>query len=234
MWTINHEKYELKEIDKKDIFYLLLYFFVLPFIIYIVFDLLLMNLPEREKILFIGFEDLFYEIIFYSVLGAITYKYYKRDISNGLVRFKENWLKISLIIIMFFIVDNFIESIMNNVFYLPVPENQEILNEVFMRFPIVESITTALFAPIIEEMVFRHILIGKLSKRITIVIATILSIFLFAFVHTGFSVEIIQYLPGSIILTILYLVSDKNIAVSIIYHILWNTVSIIGMFSLLK
>lgn len=234
MDEIDCGKNKINKFNKKDAFYLLMYFFLSVLIISIVSEIVILFLPKNIVGYFYNNENFLYELFFYLIMTIMTFRYYIEDIKVGFSNFIKNWKKITIIIILFFIIDSGLESIMDKILYLPVPENQKILNEAFIKYPLFEIITTSLLAPLIEEITFRHILIGKLSTKIPLAIATLFSVFIFAFVHTGFSMEIIQYLPGSIILAILYLINNKNISVTIIYHILWNTSSVIGMLFLLK
>ncbi|QQK08801.1 CPBP family intramembrane glutamic endopeptidase [Miniphocaeibacter halophilus] len=222
------EKNTYNGIERHDILFLLTYFFIFEIIGLFAFVLVYMFIPLSDS-----YVDLLYELSFYAVLTGMGISYYKDDLIECFNKFKKHWFKIILILLGITIIDTYLEYFMDIIFKLPIPENQEGLNEAFMEFPIFESITTVIFAPFIEELVFRHILIGKLSGRISTISAAIISIVLFAFVHSGFSISFLSYITGSIILALIYIKSGKNVVVSIIYHMIWNLLATITMISLM-
>lgn len=222
------EKNTYSGIERHDILFLLTYFFIFEIIGLFAFAFIYMVLPLNDSYL-----DLLYESSFYAVLTGMGISYYKENLIECFNKFKKHWFKIILILLGVTFIDTYLEYFMDIIFKLPIPENQELLNEAFMEFPIFESITTVIFAPFIEELVFRHILIGKLSGTIPTIGAAAISIALFAFIHSGFSISFLSYISGSIILALVYIKSGKNVVVSIIYHMIWNLLATIAMFSLM-
>lgn len=228
MGKLKLEKNTYNGIERHDILFLLTYFFIFEIIGLFAFMLIYMFLPLNESYL-----DLLYEFSFYAVLTGMGISFYKKDLISCFNKFKKHWFKIILILLGITVLDTYLEYFMDIILKLPTPENQEMLNEAFMEFPIFESITTVIFAPFIEELVFRHILIGKLSGTISTIGAAIISIVLFAFVHSGFSLSFLSYITGSIILALIYIKSGKNVVVSISYHVIWNLLATITMISLI-
>ncbi len=67
--------------------------------------------------------------------------------------------------------------------------------------------------PIVEEIVFRHILIGELGKKFVLIAMSIVSVFLFAFIHVMDAkspFEFGPYLILSIILVFTYLKMEET------------------------
>lgn len=81
--------------------------------------------------------------------------------------------------------------------------------------------------PVIEEMFFRHILIGKLSAYAPTWLVASISAALFAYMHCHQWQDFFMYLPLSIVLTLVYVKSGKNVAYSWAFHALNNSIMLI-------
>ncbi|MGQ0440994.1 lysostaphin resistance A-like protein, partial [Bacillus sp. B-TM1] len=84
-----------------------------------------------------------------------------------------------------------------------------------------------ILGPIIEEIVFRYILLNRFSHYIGTAIASIISIIIFTVLHTNQLSDIAIYLPGSVILTAAYLISKRSIAYVMAIHMLNNCITFI-------
>ncbi|MCS4486442.1 CPBP family intramembrane glutamic endopeptidase [Staphylococcus americanisciuri] len=87
-------------------------------------------------------------------------------------------------------------------------------------------------APIMEELLFRHLLIGELGKKFNIRFMSILSVILFALLHMQAAqtlLEIVPYLLLGSMFVITYVKSNGNIAVSIVTHMFNNLVAFIAI-----
>lgn len=89
------------------------------------------------------------------------------------------------------------------------------------------SILAIIFAPIIEELFFRGIILQKLATQRNIQQGLLISAIIFAIIH--FRYDIITLSWGGIILAILYLKTNQLI-IPIIYHFVYNLMSVIGLF----
>lgn len=104
--------------------------------------------------------------------------------------------------------------------------NQDALNKAASQVPIIY--TTLLFGvlgPFVEEVIFRHIMIGKFSERFNTYLTAFISLVVFDSIHIGKLTNMtgfFTYLPVSIALTWAYLYSKKNIAFSLSIHVLNN------------
>lgn len=86
-------------------------------------------------------------------------------------------------------------------------QNQEALNAAAATLPIVAFFVSVFCAPIVEETIFRFILQGWLRERIKrggAPISVIIAGTLFALLHTGTPVDLIQYLPVGLLLGAIY------------------------------
>lgn len=88
----------------------------------------------------------------------------------------------------------------------------------------------AIGMPLVEEIFYRHILIGKLSPYAPTWLLGSISAFLFAYMHCHEWQDMTMYLPVGIILTLVYVKSGKNIAYSWIYHALNNSIMVAVIF----
>ena len=111
----------------------------------------------------------------------------------------------------------------------PIAENQQqvmnILNDGALG--LVFTFFVGIGVPVIEEMFFRHILIGKLSAYAPTWLVASISAALFAYMHSHQWQDFFMYLPLSIVLTLVYVKSGKNVAYSWLFHALNNTIMLI-------
>lgn len=112
-------------------------------------------------------------------------------------------------------------------------QNQMLLEKMFENnwmLPFL-FIDIVILTPIIEELLFRHLIIHELGKKITYTVASILSTILFASVHVLGATspfEIGSYLIIGAGLAFVYVKSGMNLAVSITLHALNNLISFIA------
>jgi uncharacterized protein len=100
-------------------------------------------------------------------------------------------------------------------------------------------LVTVFMAPFVEEYIFRHLMIGKLSRWINVWVCVVISMVLFALIHflsTGFTfdpVEVVPYLTLAAAITVAYVLTGKSLAYSTILHVFNNLVSIVVAYTLL-
>ncbi|QLK86673.1 CPBP family intramembrane glutamic endopeptidase [Staphylococcus sp. 17KM0847] len=85
-----------------------------------------------------------------------------------------------------------------------------------------------ILAPVVEEIVFRHFLIGELGKKFNFRIMAIVSAILFAGIHVTDAAspfEFVDYFILAVPMVWLYLKSGRNLGVTIGLHILNNFIS---------
>lgn len=103
-----------------------------------------------------------------------------------------------------------------------LPENSEHVKEQIARIPVALAVVQGcIFAPLIEESVFRYAMIGKNAKGMELFLRVILSIILFDVIHILSFSEFFYYLLPSLILTTFYL-KYRNVFASIFLHSLIN------------
>lgn len=109
-------------------------------------------------------------------------------------------------------------------------QNQDAIIEAYKNSKILMSISIALFAPFIEEMVFRYSF-STFIKNDTLFI--IISSLVFGLLH-GIGIVTILYVMLGALLALIYLKTNKNVIASTIAHILNNGFAIITMLIMLK
>ena len=111
----------------------------------------------------------------------------------------------------------------------PIAENQQqvmnALNDGALG--IIFTFFVGIGVPVIEEIFFRHILIGKLSAYAPTWLVASISAALFAYMHSHQWQDFLMYLPLSIVLTLVYVKSGKNVAYSWLFHALNNSIMLI-------
>lgn len=116
------------------------------------------------------------------------------------------------------VVDMFVSSDM---------QNEQIVRDMASSMPfIVSFLYLAVYTPIVEELIFRHILIGKLSRNWNVYMMSAVSCFIFAAAHSFRPVDLIIYLPMSIGFTAVYLLSGRQVGYSLLLHILNNSMAL--------
>lgn len=96
-------------------------------------------------------------------------------------------------------------------------------------------LVTVIMGPFVEEYVFRHLMIGKLSRYLTVWVTVPLSIITFASIHFLGSgnmdlVALVPYLVLAVAITITYLVFKFSLAYVYILHLFNNLVSVVVLY----
>gem|GEM_PF-4160459 len=110
--------------------------------------------------------------------------------------------------------------------------NQEYVIQMFNTNPLAMAIPTVLFIPLIEEIVFRGVILEFFEQKFNVYVGIIVSSLLFAYVHT-MDVESLIYMPvyfclGSVF-GIMYVKYKKNILVPVGIHLINNLFSFISI-----
>lgn len=116
----------------------------------------------------------------------------------------------------------------------PIADNQQaVINAIFDGGTgLVFCFFVAIGVPMVEEIFYRHILIGKLSAYAPTWLVASISAALFAYMHSHQWQDFFSYLPISIVLTLVYVKSGKNVAYSWLFHALNNSIMVGLMFAM--
>ncbi|MGH0592393.1 CPBP family intramembrane glutamic endopeptidase [Bacillus pretiosus] len=210
--------------NKKELIMLVILTLFLPFQIglFILFGISLLtnyNLVESEFALgAIGFTVP-------AIVGIILFK---NEIIESFAYFKEKTVlrvvSVPLLVLLMVIIEQAVMRFLAT----DQPENQDQLLEAGAGAPLIFTLLVfGILGPILEEIVFRYILINRFSNYIGTAIASIISIIIFTLLHTNQFSDIAIYLPGSVILTIAYLISKRSLAYVMAIHVLNNCLGFI-------
>ena len=115
-------------------------------------------------------------------------------------------------------------------------ENQAALESMAGTVPLpVMLVVTALFGPFVEEYLFRHLLIGKLSRKLNVWLCALISTVLFASIHfigagIGSWLEVVPYFMLGVMMAVAYILSGKSLAYSYMLHVINNTVALLVVY----
>jgi membrane protease YdiL (CAAX protease family) len=99
-------------------------------------------------------------------------------------------------------------------------------------------VVTALLGPFVEEYIFRHLLIGKLSRKLNVWVCVAISVVLFTSLHFigagSFDLtSAIPYTTLGIMMSLAYVLTGKSLAYSYVLHVFNNAVALILSYTLL-
>ncbi|HID1367109.1 TPA: CPBP family intramembrane glutamic endopeptidase SdpB [Staphylococcus aureus] len=153
----------------------------------------------------------------------------------GFAYIKKYWLRLSITyiiaLILIYTYEYMTQFLPKHLQYSETANELELdkMFEVPVFLP-VAFLLIVIVGPIVEEIVFRHILIGELGKKFNFIAMSIVSVFLFAFIHVTDAkspFEFGPYLILSIILVFTYIKSGRNLGSTIALHIANNFVSFV-------
>ncbi|MDA1533713.1 MULTISPECIES: CPBP family intramembrane glutamic endopeptidase [unclassified Bacillus cereus group] len=212
------------KMNKKELIMLIIYtlFALLQIGLFILFGLSLLtnsNLVESEFAL---------SAIGLTVPAIVGIIFFRKEIIESFTYFKEKTILKIVSIPMVVLFTVIVEQIVMRFLATGQPENQEQLLETGAEIPLIFTLLVfGILGPILEEIVFRHILLNRFSHYIGTAIASIISIIIFTVLHTNQLSDIAIYLPGSVILTAAYLISKRSIAYVMAIHMLNNCITFI-------
>lgn len=182
----------LKKIKAKEWLIFLAILFIFLYIDYLVVALYYMsgndlyNLTLTDKLVILFSKYIILVILFL----AKDFKYLKEkwiDFKNNFKKYTKiafkNWFAGFIIMV--------ISNIIISYFIRGVGQNESAVQELIEKLPIVAFILTTVFAPFIEEMVFRKSLKDCLDNKL---LYMILSGLIFGFIHTQIDVNILELL----------------------------------------
>ncbi|MGN4527449.1 CPBP family glutamic-type intramembrane protease [Bacillus cereus group sp. MYBK44-1] len=155
-----------------------------------------------------------------AIVGII---FFRKEIIESFTYFKEKTIlkivSVPMVVLLMVIVENSIMHFLN----IGQLENQEQVLSKGAEVPIIFTVLLfGIIGPIIEEIIFRYILVNRFSEYIGTAIASIVSIIIFAGLHSNQLSDLAIYLPGTVMLTAAYLISNRSLAYVIAIHMLNN------------
>lgn len=111
-------------------------------------------------------------------------------------------------------------------------ENQLAIEGMTQSVPFLTMfVVTAIMGPFVEEYIFRHLLIGKLSRRLNVWLCVAISVVLFTGLHFvgagSFDVtSAVPYTMLGIVMSVAYVLTGKSLAYSYVFHVFNNAVAL--------
>lgn len=221
---MNNEKFKGKDLGFLFIYILIMVLQIPSIILYLV------NSNTSDSfLLFFG----------YFILFLVSIFMYRKEISNGIKSLKGRYIKLILFSILIGIFVIVLSGIVNSFFGVSETTNQKVIDDTIVENAKLVFFPIVIFGPIVEEIVYRNILIGKIVNGIfkqnkernvfskilyyiTVFVIAVISMVIFSFMHTGFSNQIVVYLPIALGITIVYFKYNRNFVASFIFHLMWN------------
>lgn len=163
------------------------------------------------------------ELLYTVPLVLLGILFYGGAFRESWYRYKDHfWRSTCMIIITFITLTVFVSAITPHL-SATLPENQNMILDSFRRMSrLVFFSVVCIMIPFIEEIVYRHILIGQVSEKIPLWMAAFISILVFALMHCSQWSDLWYYLPGSVVITAIYIGFGNSVSHSYAYHILNN------------
>lgn len=154
---------------------------------------------------------------------------------KGITYLKKRWYIIIIVFLIALGLSNLYDYLMQ---FLPKhlqysdTQNEMALNQLFETHAFIPFafLMIVIAGPVVEELVFRHIIIGELGKKFNFIVMGIVSAITFTLIHVTDAkspFEFGAYFILALSLVFVYLISGRNLAASIGLHMLNNLVSFI-------
>lgn len=166
---------------------------------------------------------------FLSGLGIFIWKKYLINMCQHLIH-RPVHLVLNMIFYMIgiFVVSTLLVLFVKN---MPVSKNQQSVNQI-LELSSVTIFFIVLLGPFVEELIFRHFMIGEMSQHVSVKLLAPISVICFGLIHLkSFSVQgflgIINYFVIGLFVTVAYLKNNKNLAYPLGVHVLNNLISVL-------
>ncbi len=167
--------------------------------------------------------------IIYGILAIVFGWMYHQRLKEDAKRLtKKDILIIALGSIGWFILNIILTSLIN---YLEIPmENQEIIINTFSTSQILTIVAAVIFAPLVEELIFRYSISTFFKKNLPFIIV---SSVIFGALH-AVNLAIIEYILMGAAFAYVYVKTDKNVIASFIVHMFNNFAAVIMLLIAMK
>ncbi len=170
-------------------------------------------------------------ILIFSVL-AYLYKKWLKEVPIKWSQFKAKDIGIGFLITLLIILSNAIISLIGAQFsYEASSDNQNIINDLSVSFPILIFVGTVLIAPIVEEFFYRKLIMGHIFKHYAKT-GLLVSSVLFGFAHFSIDSLIDNFNPFNLLSYIvmgfffgLIYYKTKRIEAAIVAHLINNLIA---------
>jgi len=179
------------------------------------------------------------DLLFYGTIGALALLAARRVIARDLrILATRPWFTLFIVpaaVIAMLILTAIVVTAGGGA---EVSANQEGLQSLMQQVPAWLMVPLlVVIGPFVEEYIFRHLLIGKLSRRLNIWLCCALSVVVFAALHIAGKEPItlkalLPYLAMGATLVFVYVWTGKNLMFSYFVHATKNLVAVIFIYSI--
>ena len=178
-------------------------------------------------------------LIFYGSVGILALLAARRVVARDLkVLATRPWFTLMMVpaaVVAMLILTAIVVAIGGEV---QTSENQAGLQQLMQQVPAWLMVpVVVVVGPFVEEYIFRHLLIGKLSRRINIWVCCALSVVLFASIHIAGQEAItltalLPYLAMGASLVFVYVWTGKNLMFSYFVHAAKNLLAVVFLYAI--
>lgn len=169
-------------------------------------------------------------VFYFLHINTFSYR-----VKRGFQYLKKRWFIIIIVFLVAYGLSSLYEWLMQ---FLPKylqysdTQNEIELDQLFKVHAFIPFafLMIVIVGPIVEELIFRHIIIGELGKKFNFIFMGIVSAIVFTYIHVTDAkspFEFGAYFILAIALVFVYLISKRNLAASISLHMLNNLVSFV-------
>lgn len=167
----------------------------------------------------------------YLIPILVTLTFYGKEVLKEFSYFKEKTLKkILLALGLFFSIQvlNYLMSSLSNLLGGAATSNQQAVAQASSQGPLILTILIfVVLGPLVEEVIFRRILIKEASNYVNEKVMILISWLGFILIHVHAPIDVLSYLPVATVLTWAYLKNEKNLAYSWTVHMLNNAFAVL-------
>ena len=220
--------------NKKRIYlnlFMICFYFIYQFIPILFISIFKINMNENfSKQIFYIISNLIYLIIVLFI--------YKKELKNDITKINlKNFLKYIPIYLLGIYIMNVSNNLISLITNSNISQNEINVRESIKLFPIYMTFSILIYAPFVEEIIFRKTFRNIINNKYIFII---ISGILFGLIHMTFNnnllnefLMIIPYILMGITFSYIYYKSD-NIFTTIIFHSLHNLILLIQFFGGLK
>ncbi len=169
-------------------YYLAVVNFILPVIVQIIMALPYASMGMDIDAILASIDMGKYQFYVFGISTVIIYFFYRKKVKYEWVKFREYLKTFKFKVIKNYLM-NMVVMLLINMFLLYVlniedtSDNQQAVEAILSMSPLLMGISTVIFAPLLEEIIFRGGLYLGLKEKFGIVNARLISIVIFAAIH---------------------------------------------------
>ncbi|MGL5977636.1 MAG: lysostaphin resistance A-like protein [Erysipelotrichaceae bacterium] len=151
----------------------------------IILSMLALSLNPNATSYPVWMQFAFYIFMIASMV-ALFWKTFAHDAKDWLANAKPYFLKVLRVALLMYVANFFISIIVGYVSPNDTSGNQAIIQDVFNQTPVLTIFMACVFAPIVEEIVFRGVIFKQIRKHSSFWLASLTSALLFGLIHIQF------------------------------------------------